>query len=717
MNLIFSLVYLATAIFNTILGTTVWLKNPKNRINQAFVAFIVGIVVWIVTLYYLYNVSTDSSYLLFFGRLNYFASVLLIFFLFLFTHFFPRPLLKANKLLVIFFIESIVLSLVSLFTPLIDQSEDVVNGSLITTYGPLFYWFAVHFIFFLGAAILMLFIKHFRFEKTEKRQIHFVLIGIIMTGIFAATTNLIIPLIFKYYDLQSLAPVSTIFMITTISYAIIKHRLLDITPLIARAVSYIFLLFVFIGTFIVALFASTQFIPNLHVTEVQIVVFSIITFVIIITLNPLRHLFEVTTDRIFYRGYYDGQELLQNLTQIMASTIEIDQLSNEVINVICNGMNITKGCLFVVDKAGSVDSAYKSRKGNYSFPSSVDLANLAKVDKPLVFDELEDDDHKSLMRKTRISIFIPLKTTDQLVGYLVLGEKASGDIYHSKDIHVLRILGPELAVALQNAQSYQEIQEFSHTLEKKVEERTQELRETQKRELAKANEVIKLKDEFVFIATHDLRSPVTAFNGYIDLIKNSPDQLSADTKENIDAISEAGNRLNQLVDDLLEVARSESGTLKIKVGPVDIVKVIEESLRQAKIPADQKQVHLVTKLDYENNIVLADEEKLSEVFENLLGNAVKFNRHNGLIEVFTVKKNDQLEVKVSDTGFGIPKGQQDKVFQKFFKYRGDETLEVPGTGLGLFVVRMLIEKMKGEISFVSEEGKGTTFTFHLPLAS
>jgi len=717
MNLIFSLIYLITAIFNTILGTTIWLKNPKNRINQSFVAFIVGIVTWIVTLYYLYNVSTDSSYLLFFGRLNYFASVLLIYFLFLFTHYFPRPLIKANKILVVFFIESVVLGLISLFTPLIDQSEDVVNGSLITTYGPFFSWFAVHFIFFLGAAILMLFIKHFRFEKTEKRQIHFVLIGIIMTGIFAATTNLFIPLIFKYYDLQSLAPISTIFMITTISYAIIKHRLLDITPLIARAVSYILLLSVFISTFIFALFASTQFIPNLHVTEVQIIVFSIITFVVIVTVNPLRHLFETTTDHIFYRGYYDGQELLQDLTQIMASTIEIDKLSDKVIDVICNDMNITKGCLFIVDKTGTINSAYKSRKGNYSFPSSADLFNLAKADKPLIFDELEDGTFKSILRKTRVSIFIPLKTTDQLVGYLVLGEKASGDIYHSKDIHVLRILGPELAVALQNTQSYLEIQEFSRTLELKVEERTKELRETQKRELAKANEVIKLKDEFVFIATHDLRSPVTAFNGYIDLIRQSNDSLSPDTKENIDAISEAGNRLNQLVDDLLEVARSESGTLKIEVHPVDINKVIEESLRQAKITADQKKINLLTKLDHNHKIVLADAEKLSEVFENLLSNAVKFSRIEGKIEVFTAKKGENLEIKVGDTGYGIPKNQQNKVFQKFFKYRGDETLEVPGTGLGLFVVRMLVEKMKGKISFVSEEGKGTTFTFSLPLAN
>jgi signal transduction histidine kinase len=107
-----------------------------------------------------------------------------------------------------------------------------------------------------------------------------------------------------------------------------------------------------------------------------------------------------------------------------------------------------------------------------------------------------------------------------------------------------------------------------------------------------------------------------------------------------------------------------------------------------------------------------------------MSNAIKFSKPEGAYIGINTKKSGDLpagghgilEVSVADNGFGIPKAEQSKVFQKFFKYRGDNTLDVPGTGLGLFVVRMLIEKMGGKISFSSEEGKGTTFTFTLPLA-
>jgi PAS domain S-box-containing protein len=253
-----------------------------------------------------------------------------------------------------------------------------------------------------------------------------------------------------------------------------------------------------------------------------------------------------------------------------------------------------------------------------------------------------------------------------------------------------------------------ELRKEKESVERKVVERTKELRETQKRELA-------LKDEFVFIASHDLRTPVTAINGYIDLIKESKEKFSKDTEENFDAVEEASRRLDQLVDDLLQVARSESGTIKAKVSSVDIVELIKKGTRQITPQADKKKISIEINLDHSNRHVLADEEKLSEVIENLLSNAVKFNREKGKIVLTSTKIKDKLQVDVSDTGYGIPKDQQDKVFGKFFKARTEETKGIPGTGLGLFVVRMLVEKMGGKITFTSEEGRGTTFTVVFPI--
>lgn len=240
-----------------------------------------------------------------------------------------------------------------------------------------------------------------------------------------------------------------------------------------------------------------------------------------------------------------------------------------------------------------------------------------------------------------------------------------------------------------------------------------ELRESQERELGHARELLKLKDEFVFIATHDLRTPVTAISGFLELIAHSGEQYSADTQENLNAIIESSHRLEKLVEDLLEVARSESGTMQLEVKPVDIGQVMDKVIGEVKLKAEEKGVKFET--TGEAGTVAADEGKLAEVLENLLSNAVKFNRPDGKVTVGYTRLDKLLEVRIADTGFGISEKEQAKVFTKFFKTRTEDTKRVPGTGLGLFVVRMLVEKMGGQIKFESKEGEGTTFTFTLPL--
>lgn len=239
------------------------------------------------------------------------------------------------------------------------------------------------------------------------------------------------------------------------------------------------------------------------------------------------------------------------------------------------------------------------------------------------------------------------------------------------------------------------------------------------KELKEANiklkELDRLKDEFVFIAVHDLRTPVTAIDGYLSMIKEH-NKLDKETLDYFQGMEQGSQRLKQLVNDLLEVARSQSGTIKVVLKKVDIFALINDSIKEMTPEANNKKVAVSTKLDGDNKIVMADEIKMKEVLENLLSNAVKYNKVGGKIEVKTIVTSGQLQVSIEDTGLGIPKEQQKKVFQKFFRVEQKETRDIPGTGLGLFVVRMLIEKMNGKISLVSKENIGTTIAFTLPLA-
>jgi len=233
-------------------------------------------------------------------------------------------------------------------------------------------------------------------------------------------------------------------------------------------------------------------------------------------------------------------------------------------------------------------------------------------------------------------------------------------------------------------------------------DRTHELEEAQAVQL-------KLKDEFVFIATHDLATPVTAISWVTQMISARSENISDQLKKDLMIISDASDRLKVLVNDLLQVARSESGTVKIDLVDVDARKIIETAVQEVGPLAADKKINIAINLA-PNNTIKADPNKLSEVFENILSNGVKYNKEGGSLSISSHPQDDGVVFEFKDTGLGIPEAEIAKVFTKFFRSEKPEVRAHPGTGLGLFVVRMLTEKMGGKISFESIEDKGTTFS-------
>lgn len=256
---------------------------------------------------------------------------------------------------------------------------------------------------------------------------------------------------------------------------------------------------------------------------------------------------------------------------------------------------------------------------------------------------------------------------------------------------------------------------FRRDLEERMRERTRQLEEAEKREVEKARQVARLKDEFVYVAAHELRTPVTAIKGFLELVQETKN-LPKGVKHNLSAMDIASRQLNQLVNDLLEVARSGAGAMKIEVRPLNLIPLLEMVVDQVSPIAEQKQVKI--NLDAKGEIppVLCDSDKLKEVLMNLLSNAIKYNKKKGTVDIIAYPQKPNLIVEFRDTGYGIPKEQQEEIFQKFFRVKLEETRDVRGTGLGLFIARMLVEKMGGRIRFSSVEKKGTTFAFSLPLA-
>jgi two-component system phosphate regulon sensor histidine kinase PhoR len=239
-----------------------------------------------------------------------------------------------------------------------------------------------------------------------------------------------------------------------------------------------------------------------------------------------------------------------------------------------------------------------------------------------------------------------------------------------------------------------------------------------------------LKDEFVFIAAHELRTPVAAMKGYLQLILDGTTGAIPDaTKAFIEKVIASNQRLIQLVNDLLEVARSQAGRLTIKVAPTDIAPAIASTLDELKSLADEKSVTMAYAPTLAGGAsgaapaplpqVMADSDRIKEVVVNLVGNAIKYMGGAGTITItheLVPGTPATLVTHITDTGLGMSAEAQKNLFQKFYRVQTDKTRDITGTGLGLFIVKEIIEKMDGTIWVASQEGKGSTFSFGLKVA-
>ncbi|MDD4062389.1 MAG: ATP-binding protein [Candidatus Pacebacteria bacterium] len=230
-----------------------------------------------------------------------------------------------------------------------------------------------------------------------------------------------------------------------------------------------------------------------------------------------------------------------------------------------------------------------------------------------------------------------------------------------------------------------------------------------------------MKSEFVSIAAHQLRTPLSGIKWTIRmLVDGDLGKISKDQKEMLEKTYESNERMIHLVNDLLNVSRIEEGRYVHKPEMVDISKIIEPLAESYKMESERREIKLKLDIVKKKNLtVAADVEKITLVAQNLLENALKYTPKGGEI-TFSVKhkvKDNKIEVSVKDSGVGIPKDQQARLFTKFFRAANVVRMEVEGSGLGLFICKNIVESHGGEIWFKSEENKGSTFYFTLPIVN
>ena len=642
---------------------------------------------------------------------NFIASIMLFFlvaFILEFSKFF-----KKTRIIVIF------LFFLSGFFSIFSLTSAVTTGVEISDWGanPILGDYALLFtgyvLFYILLAFLVAGLKLKKSKGVERTQLTYLFLGLTLSGSFIIIFNTLIPIFTGSAITSKLSFLSVLLFVSSVSVAIIKHRLMDIRMVVARSVAYSLMLLFLSGIYTSSIFIiqtyifKAAFAPGYIATQVALVVIMVFLF------QPLRRWITKVTDRVFFKEQYDVEELLDKIAHTVSSSIIMIEILYKTLDVLISEMKITRGMLIVFDDSGKILETQSIGYKDNLKTTKTDLISITR-DGILLFDELsENSKYKKILEQFNASVAIPLKSEAGIAGVLILGEKESGDMFSSNDLKVFEIIGPEIAVAVNNAKSYEKIEKFNITLRQEIKKATYEL----ERKNEQLRELDKAKDEFISMASHQLRTPLTAIKGYLSmLLEGDAGEIKVSQYDFVNEAFQGANRMVGLINDLLNVSRMETGRFFLEPKEVDMERVVNEEVGQLRKQAKEKGLKLDIIIKGKIPSVWVDETKIRQVVMNFADNAIYYTT-SGSVTVTLEHNKKEIIYKVKDTGIGVPKSQQKNLFTKFYRADNARHVRPDGTGLGIYLAKKVIDDHSGELIFESEEGKGSIFGFKLPIKS
>lgn len=726
-------------VLNTYFGLVVFFRNHRSWTHRLFLLLAIIINIYIVTNFFsLHPPEPTPENQLLWIRLVMAVVAFVGPTVLLLVHTFPKPkLLLSRRVVGALGLLASTTAFLSL-TPAIFSGIEYPGGQPVPTPGPLIPLYFVDFVGLIVASIGLLIYKYRRSQGLEKTQHYFFLIGVMVTFSLMAITTTIMTVILKFTGAVFLGPLVIVFMIGAIAYAILKHQFLDIRLVIARTVTYVLVIFITAAVYAGAVFALQAFVIEQPLNLVQFLFTTGLIVVLMFSFAPLKRMLERKTESIFYHRDYDQAHLLKRTGKIATSVLHLDKLVEGFISVITDEMKISAVGIVIVQEeklvqvlgAANILQTSEATGGTSSYTaqqvySKLKSAVLESPEQVLVFDDLPEGVTKTLLRERQLSVVLPLVVNKNILGCLLLREKQSGAAYSLEDVRTLQLIAPQVAVALRNSLSFEEIRQFNIKLEQEVEKATTKLRRANK----SLKELDKLKDDFVSIASHELRTPMTAIKSYIWMaLSGKGGKLTNKQRYYLERSYVSTDRLIKLVNDMLNISRIESHRISLSLNKVDMRKLIAEIVSEIKSRLDELGITVtiaaVAQTAEGKTVssfpeVIADADKVSEVVMNLLGNSLKFTPRKGSIAITFTVEDDKLVTHVTDTGVGMSQDTIKKLFQKFGLIKGSyktNQTAAQGTGLGLYISRAIVELHGGEIWAYSEgEGTGSTFSFSLKI--
>lgn len=694
---------LINALTSSLVGIIALTRNSKSPLNRTFSYFAFSVAFW-SSCYTVWQAAKDAQSALFWCRALMAGAILIPI---TFFHFIATLIGKQERYSkrIIFWYAVCVVFLILDFTPLFVKD---IRPRLFFPYWPTAgIAYTPYLGVFLGLMLYsqVLMYKHWRkFSGFERNRIKYVFLGTII-GFLGGLTNF--PL---WYDIP-IPPVGNVLVavyVFIVFYELIKCRLMDINLMIRKAAVYSVIYGLIIGIFAVVVNLCGQLMVYRHLDSKFYLVSFFVVIIISVLPKPLDSLLTALTDKIFFRKKYAYQETLRSASQGMTKIRNLPKLQDLIVRVIVNSVRVTHATVFLADKERPIyvvvasKGKLKAPKGFIRNNTSSPLVNwLLKKKEPLVYDEivtrLKKEPNLKLnvrasyekiakeMQDLNASVCIPSFMEEKLIGFLLLGEKLSGDMYTQEDLNMFLTLANQAALAIENAQAYEELKDS----------REQLLQAERLATIGKfANEV-----------AHEIKNPLQAIRTFVEYL---PQKYAEEgfRERFTKVVGGEIERIDNFVRQLVGFSRPKP----LEFSPVDINQLLDTTL--LLLENDFRKNKILIKRNYFKKDIrlLADRNQLKQVFLNLFLNSLE--AMNGTkpnqLTVETSSEHHELVVRIADTGCGISKEDLSHLFEPFF------TTKEKGMGIGLTVVKSIIQNHNGKISLESKLGEGTTVSISLP---
>ena len=414
---------------------------------------------------------------------------------------------------------------------------------------------------------------------------------------------------------------------------------------------------------------------------------------------------------------------------VITSTLDVQKLFSIVLKLLRENLGFHRMILVlqdadqkkgIVSEVSGIAPELERQIRHLEFPITPGTLDetLLIQGRPVLANDLEEVAHRMnplvlpICRRMGVKSFVsaPLLSHQRVLGYL--GADRGNQRCTQEDLDLLRTIASHVAVAIDNAQTYENIEQLAQTLEERVARRTQDLQIANER----LQELDQLKSSFVSIVSHELRTPMTSIKG---LVENMLDGLTGNLNERqtfyLGRVKYNIERLTRMINDLLDLSRIEAGRMDLHQTAVNMGSLAREVVETLQPMAQEHSLILDTHISAALGLISGDRDKLIQIFTNLINNALKFTEPPGTVTVEVKQEDGMIQTSVVDTGCGIPFEEQQYIFERFYRGQSSE-MKNRGAGLGLAITKSLVELHGGSIWVESIPGESTRFCFILPVA-